>query len=221
MRLLRILAASALLTLFLAACTSTSTTTSAPPETTPPPIIATTVPATTTSALATTTSTAPATTTTSQSVIEEATVLLSPDGLIFEGPSSQVGLPFGSPQAEVIEAVEGALGPATDAFAGMAECPNGVDWVTVWETISIDFSDGQFLSWSLSPESPLTDEFGIGLGSTLADIENNYESVVFESSLGPEFLTAPDFPAMGGLLSDSSDTAIVTNLWAGLICAFR
>lgn len=214
-------------TLLMASCSSgSSTTTSIPPGTTPSTAPVTTVPATTTSApattttaLATTTSTPP--TATSSTTPEVVSLVLTPDGLVLETAGSSAEVSFGSTQADVIAAIEIALGPASEVNAGSNECPNGQDAVAVWDGIQVDFSEELFLSWFLRPGSSLMDEHGIGLGSSLADLELNYDTATFDSTLGPEFLTAPDLPAMGGLLSDRSGTATITNLWAGFICAFR
>ena len=197
---------------------ATSTTTSAPATTT------TTVVTTTSSTVVTTTSSTVVTTTSSSTTtppVAVATLVLAGNGLVLQTGDATFELPFGSAQDGVITAVESALGPAVDASPGSEECPNGVDWVTAWDAISLDFSDGQFLSWALRPDSTLTDQYGIGLGSSVAEIQANYDASVFVDTLGPEFFAGAEAPAMGGLLSDETDAATITLLWGGFICAFR
>jgi len=115
-----------------------------------------------------------------------------------------------------------ALGTPTENGPGTAECPNGQDWVAVWpDTILAGFQGGTLLTWSLRPDSTLTDMAGIGIGSSIDDVEAVWTITIQESSLGVEFFTAIDGSGYGGVFSDSSPAAVVTNLWAGPSCIFR
>ena len=208
--------------LIMAACSNGASTT---PSSLAEAAVTTVTPATstTTSAPATTTTTVVTTTSSSTTTppVAVATLVLAGNGLVLQTGDATFELPFGSAQDGVITAVESALGPAVDASPGSEECPNGVDWVTAWDAISLDFSDGQFLSWALRPGSALTDQYGIGLGSSVAEVQANYDTAVFVETLGPEFFAGAEAPAMGGLLSDETDAATITILWGGFICAFR
>jgi hypothetical protein len=62
---------------------------------------------------------------------------------------------------------------------------------------------------------------GIGIGSSLADVEAAWAITLQDTSLGVEFFTAIDGSGYGGVVSDSSPTAGVTSLWAGPACIFR
>ncbi|MDH3308756.1 MAG: hypothetical protein OEO77_14735 [Acidimicrobiia bacterium] len=184
----------------------TTTSTSSTTTTVPPPTTTTTVP--------------PTTTTTTV----ELAVALAPDGLMLvrQDNGSTTSLLFGSPQETVLTALENVLGPAGDVGPGIAECPNGQDAVGIWPNIiNVEFAGGEFLAWSLLQNSTLTDMTGVGLGSTLAELTSTWNITVLEGTLGTEFYTEPAGMSIGGLLSASSETAIVTAYWAGPICAFR
>ena len=64
----------------------------------------------------------------------------------------------------------------------------------------------------------LTTLDGVGLGSTLAELEENYDVGVIESSLGAEFYASN---SLFGLLDANESDGIITNLWAGVVCNFR
>ena len=114
------------------------------------------------------------------------------------------------------------LGAPTENGPGTAECPNGQDWVAVWPAaILLGFQGGTLLTWSLRPDSALTDMTGIGIGSSRADVESTWSITLQDTSLGAEFFTDADGSGFGGVFSDSSPTAVVTNLWAGPSCIFR
>jgi len=178
----------------------------------------TTSEATTTTAAATTTS---AVTTTSAAA--PPVVALAPDGLLLVAANgSTTPLLFGAPQADVLAALEAVLGAPAEVGPGSAECPNGQDAAAAWpDTIQVGFSLGAFQSWTLRPDSTLTDMTGIGIGSSRADVEASWSITVQDTSLGVEFFTAVDGSGYSGVLSDSSPSGVVTNLWAGHACIFR
>ncbi|NJM96768.1 MAG: hypothetical protein HC800_05865 [Phormidesmis sp. RL_2_1] len=101
------------------------------------------------------------------------------------------------------------------------ECPagplTGIDWSNGF---SLQAAEDQFVGWSLreseGSSGPVT-VLGIGIGSTLSELQEAYDVEVFESSLGTEFASDNLF----GLLSSNEPDAVITNLWAGTICIFR
>ena len=65
----------------------------------------------------------------------------------------------------------------------------------------------------------LTTVSGVGVGSTLAELEENYDIAVIESSLGIEFFDVSN--SLFGLLDANEPDGIITNLWSGMACNFR
>lgn len=204
----------AVATMVLVAGTLTACGDDAAPTTT----AAATTDATTTTQAATTSS--DATTTVAPG---NPTLVLAPDGLLLATPGgSTTPLPFGSDQETVMTALVQVLGAPTENGPGTAECPNGQDWVAVWpDTILVGFQGGTLLTWSLRPDSTLTDMAGIGIGSGRGAVEASWSITVQDTSLGVEFFTANDGSGYGGVFSDSSPSAVVTNLWSGPSCIFR
>lgn len=128
--------------------------------------------------------------------------------------------PFGSDMAPLQATVINLMGtPASSDYN--EECPGGPLTVTVWRGGLVLNADGDsFAGWSVRPEAgsdTLTTMSGIGIGSTLHDLEDAYEVDTFDSSLGVEFFAGQ----LAGLLSDSAPNAVITNLWAGEVCMFR
>lgn len=195
----------------------------ASPTTAPPTTTATTITAsTTTEASATTMTTTVASTTTTVSV--PAVVLaVAPDGLMLVDTDSGSTTPliFGTAQDDVVAAVDATLGESGVINPGNVECPNDQAAVGVWTGVQLEFSVDGLIAWSLSPGSTITDMMGIGMGSPLSEVEAGWDITIFESTLGTEFNTDVDGQGIGGLLSDSSETAIVEAYWAGFACTFR
>jgi hypothetical protein len=155
-------------------------------------------------------------------------VALGPDGLILvEGAGGATTfIDFGTTTAIVLEAVEAAIGPPNEIQEGNTECSNGTAFVARWtDSISLDFNaEDQFLAWTALPGSGLTTMSGIGLGTTRQEVEDSIVVTVEETTLGTEFNsgTAMDGSAgLGGIFDGDAATAVVTDLWAGSICAFR
>ena len=79
----------------------------------------------------------------------------------------------------------------------------------------------QFVGWTVRPATEgenLTTLDGIGLGSTLTDLEANYDVGVIESSLGAEFNASN---SLFGILSANEPTGTIDYMWAGIACNFR
>lgn len=153
---------------------------------------------------------------------------LGPDGLILveEAGGATTFIDFGTTTAIVLEALEAAIGPPNEIQEGNTECGNGTAFVASWtDSISLDFNDeDQFLAWVLRPDSQLTTMSGVGLGATRQEVEDSIVVTVEETTLGTEFNTGTALEGsagLGGIFDGDGATAIVTDLWAGSICAFR
>lgn len=149
---------------------------------------------------------------------------VGPDGLQFVDGARITLLPFGSGRDEVVTALEAVLGASPAATPSSPECGNQADEQLRWPgQLSVDIRDDQVISWQLDRGSPLTTVSGAGLGSTRAEVESAIVIQVDETSLGIEFAIegSGEGGGMGGLLTGPEDTATVTELWAGEICAFR
>lgn len=193
----------------------------APPTTASTTTSATFAPTTTTAAPSTTVTTVASTTTTVP--IPAVLLAVAPDGLMLVDSESGSTTPllFGTAQDQVVAAVDTALGEPGVINPGNVECPNEQAAVGVWTGIQLEFSVDGLIAWSLSPGSTITDMMGIGMGSTLSDVQAGWDITVFESTLGTEFNTDVDGAGIGGLLSDNSDSAKIISYWAGFVCTFR
>jgi hypothetical protein len=102
-----------------------------------------------------------------------------------------------------------------------SECPGGPLTTTIWSNgLVINSAENKFMGWSVRPYSggsDFTTVTGIGIGSTLSDLQEMYEVEVFESSLGTEFLAGE----IGGLLTSDAPDGVITDMWAGATCMFR
>ncbi len=219
---LRAVAVVSVLAIGLAACgqgdaplaspTTAPSTTSSAAETT-----------TTVAAPETTTTTAPEASTTTTAPVPAVVLAVAPDGLMLvdSATGSTTPLPFGTPQDDVVVAVDATLGEAGVVNPGNVECPNGQVAVGAWNDIQLEFDADGLMAWSLNPGSTVTDMMGVGVGSTLTDVQAGWNITIFESTLGTEFNTDVDGQGIGGLLSDASESAVVVAYWAGFVCTFR
>ncbi|MDH5421188.1 MAG: hypothetical protein OEY55_05245 [Acidimicrobiia bacterium] len=193
----------------------------------------TTAPSTTSTAAETTTTTeappvttttaAPEASTTTTVPVPAVVLAVAPDGLMLvdSETGSTTALLFGTPQDDVVAAVDSTLGETGVVNPGNVECPNGQIAVGAWKDIQLEFDAEGLMAWSLNPGSAVTDMMGVGVGSTLAEVQAGWNITIFESTLGTEFNTDVDGQGIGGLLSDASDTAVVVAYWAGFVCTFR
>jgi hypothetical protein len=144
-------------------------------------------------------------------------VVLTADGIGFttQDSGSVSRLDFGSDQQLTRDTVVKSLGePAGEGTQEeCGEAPHDSAW---WGDILLAFDDGEFVGWSIDRQSELTTADGIGLGSTLDEVEAAIGPAdVTEGSLGREFTAG----AYWGLLDGSED--VVDFLSAGTICTFR
>lgn len=102
----------------------------------------------------------------------------------------------------------------------MASWSNGL--TLVFQQKQRDIGDWLFAGWFAgkpiaNTEKPIT-MAGIGVGSTLADLESTYVTTVTTSTLGQEFAVKNGF---FGLLSGPGKDAMITDMWSGVSCNFR
>jgi len=153
-----------------------------------------------------------------------AAVALDSEGLRFvDGATgSASAIAFGTPSDQVIAALMPLRSEPTDTGEN-TECGAGPLTYATWDDgLTLYGSDGEFGGWAVngygSPDaSSYQTMAGIGVGSTRSELEAAYTVEFFESSLGAEFAAGDLY----GLLSDSTPSATVTNLWSGLSCNFR
>jgi hypothetical protein len=147
-----------------------------------------------------------------------ASVALAPDGVVIDD-----ALTFGTPRADVVPAVQEILGDASEEGAA-PECPAGEMYTVRWSgapnDLLLDFQGDELVGWSIGSVSDLTTEAGIGIGSTRAELEEEFGEVEIDetSTIGLEFLL-PD--SLAGLLDGEEPDALITDLWAGTTCIFR
>ena len=160
--------------------------------------------------------------------------MLGPDGL---GPAA-----LGDPIDEVVAIVEERLGGATEDTGWISSdselglCPGSVVRVIRWRSLRLFFSDGPTAYGEETPHlfyynnNPAdTDEVvdiptarGIGLGSSVADLEEAYgDAVTVESSIafGPAFVVDPRGPGiLSGTVTLASEAGEVTSIAGGFGC---
>ncbi|MFV0260178.1 MAG: hypothetical protein ACK5PP_17215 [Acidimicrobiales bacterium] len=170
--------------------------------------------ATSTTTMATT---APETTTTPVPAIG---IELAGDGLTVIDGGVASSLPFGVDEASVSIVLDRVFGPG-QLTESSPECPNDSDRAITWgDQILAEFAGDEFISWSLSPGSPLTTGDGIGLGSSRADLMAAGPVEIFQSSLGVEFALGSGDAVVRGVLDGTDQTSTVIDLWAGDRCLF-
>jgi hypothetical protein len=102
------------------------------------------------------------------------------------------------------------------------ECPAGALTIITWSNgFTLNAAQNQFVGWGVQPtdaeSAKLTTIDGIGVGSSLSELQELYDVEVYESSLGTEFSTGQ----ISGLLTANEADAVITTLWAGTNCIFR
>ncbi|MGD1857794.1 MAG: hypothetical protein ACFB2W_26460 [Leptolyngbyaceae cyanobacterium] len=102
-------------------------------------------------------------------------------------------IPFETDLETSQTAVSAALGDPENTSEN-DECGAGpMSFVTWSNGFTINAMEDQFVGWSLNENTAsgnLTTVAGVGLGSTLEELEENYDVGVIESSLGTEFIAA-------------------------------
>ena len=138
---------------------------------------------------------------------------LAANGLAVTG--AQPGrIDFGMARADAVARVRAVLGAPTGSEDN-DECPAGPMQFTSFGDLTLNFQDGRLAGWSYDAPGnpPLRSDSGIGIGTARSGLRG---AEFGESTLGMEF----GIGEMGGLMSDDSPSATVTNLWAGVVCQF-
>ncbi len=140
----------------------------------------------------------------------------------FDGATGQASLvPFGTPQAEVVDLLGAFLGEPTVDIA-LEQCGRGQTSLIGWGAVSIYIDDlsGTVVGWALSEagEGPaVTTGTSIELGSTVAEIKAFRTNVeIIDSTLGWQAWDG----VMGWYLSGPNDSDIVVAMWAGEVCVY-
>lgn len=215
---------------------ATSTTTSIVATTT---TRAPTTTTTTTQAPTTTTTTTEAPTTTTTMTVP-AVVQLTNQGI----HAGDVWVPFGTDDDETVDALVAVLGePTTDsgwipAWGDYGVCPDpmvrAVEWdalITLYTNAETDFwfpaGTEHFFSFNYlasdSPPNLLTPE-GIGIGSTLAELEAAYpgeieiDEAFFDPALGFWSYRLGGWTGLWGYASGQADTSTITSINGGRGC---
>ncbi|MDO9039706.1 MAG: hypothetical protein Q7U59_15315 [Lutibacter sp.] len=143
-------------------------------------------------------------------------------------------LPFGTPLDQLTEIINNALQSKAESIAVNKECSAGPLKMMAWSNgLTLVFQENNtksddpkidwlFQGWSVAGAKDgvqkLTTMAGIGIGSTLDEIQSAYEIEVRKTSLGYEFSTAA---GMYGILDGAGKDAKITHLWSGVSCNFR
>ena len=135
---------------------------------------------------------------------------LIPGGLASGAPGLHTNriFEFGMPRAEVVAAVAAIRGRATGSDANR-ECGAGPMEFTSFGTLTLNFQNGLFVGWSLDGPpgaQPIEEEYGLGIGTTRADLTDGDRDDADETStLGVEF----DAGGIHGLLGTNAPDAVV------------
>ena len=129
-------------------------------------------------------------------------------------------IPFETDVETSQTAISTSLGQPTERTEN-SECGAGpMSFVTWSNGFTINVMQDRFVGWTVDEKTEnLTTVSGVGVGSTLADLEANYDIAVIENSLGIEFFDVSN--SLFGLLDANGPDGIITHLWSGMACNFR
>ena len=143
-------------------------------------------------------------------------------------------LPFGTPENQLTEIINKTLESIAVNTVVNTECGAGPLKMVAWSNgLTLVFQEnntksaepktdwlfqGWFVDGTKEGAQKLTTMAGIGIGSTLAEMQSAYEIEVKKTSLGQEFSTAS---GLYGILGGSGSDAKITQLWSGVSCNFR
>ena len=133
-------------------------------------------------------------------------------------PATHYG--FGSSDAAVRAALATVLG-GTLRVTPSPECGQGPRTTADRNGFSILVDGARFVGWvdQGAPKRHLTTRRGLGIGSTLTQVRLLLSGVsVSTDTLGPEFFTTS---GLGGLLTGTTGSSRITNIYAGETCFFR
>jgi hypothetical protein len=154
-----------------------------------------------------------------QTVQARRVLALDPDGLrIFNAATGSArAIPFGL-KANVVSILTRLRGkPRVQSIN--EEC--GLGFAQWSDGLTLQFREEKFVGWFLNDRNAesrnLATSAGIGIGSTLTDLQEAYTIEVSQTTLGTEFAAGE----LWGLLSGSQPTDKVTSLSSGATCTFR
>lgn len=143
-------------------------------------------------------------------------------------------LPFGTSENQMTEIINNSLQSTSVSTGVNTECGAGPLKMVSWSNgLTLVFQEnntksaGQKIDWLFQGWSvdgtkedvqKLTTMAGVGIGSTLEEIQSAYEIEVRKTSLRYEFSTAE---GMYGILDGAGKDAKITHLWSGVSCNFR
>lgn len=143
-------------------------------------------------------------------------------------------LPFGTQENQLTEIINNILQSKPISNVVNAECGAGPLKMVTWSNgLTLVFqenntksaeskTDWLFQGWSVDGTkegaNKLTTMAGIGIGSTLGEMQSAYEIEVKKTSLGQEFSTAS---GVYGILDGAGKDAKISNFWSGVSCNFR
>ena len=137
-------------------------------------------------------------------------------------------LAFNLDKQQVVTAVSNVLQTSYKDSAVNVEC-GGLTILTWANGLSLNFNKApgkpngklRFVGWSLSTadnvKSTLATMAGVGIGSTLKEIESAYEVKKSKTTLGTEV----SLGKITALLAKDAPNEKVTNMWSGTNCIFR
>lgn len=209
----------ACLLLFIVSCKPAT-----PPESTPE----STTPSSSTLATPPPTTSAPSTAVTPNSnSLDSSTqqnrvgLALSAEGLqlVVKDTGSARLLPFDAERKQVVTAVTNVRGEPIEQGRN-SECQ--LEYTSWSDGLTLYSSKDHFVGWNVNSRrpkaaKPYTTMASIGIGSTRAELDGAYSTLVKQTSLGTEFSAGNLY----GILEGTGEDAKVTNLWAGRTCIFR
>lgn len=143
-------------------------------------------------------------------------------------------LPFGTPENQLTEIINNTLKSKAVSIGVNAECSAGPLKMVAWSNgLTVVFQEnntksadlkidwlfqGWFIDVTKEGANKLTTMAGLGIGTTLAEIQSDYEIDVKKTSFGQEFSTAS---GLHGILDGTGKNAKIIHLWSGVSCNFR
>lgn len=166
----------------------------------------------------------------------EQSLVLTTDALqlVDQITGSSNDLPFGMPENQLTEIINNTFQSKSVSNGVNAECGAGPLKMVAWSNgLTLVFQEnntksaepkidwlfqGWYIDGTKEGANKLTTMAGLGIGSTLAEMQSAYEIEVKKTSLGQEFSTAS---GLFGILDGTGKDAKIIHLWSGASCNFR
>lgn len=149
---------------------------------------------------------------------------LNNNGFVVMGTDGSVTpVAFGTPKADTMAAI--SFRPDAGEST-LDECGAGSIAFASWpDGLNLLFQDDSFVGWSLDERGDGIPFVGdIGIGVTLASLQQAGQVHVEDTSLGYEFIMmgeTGDVAGISGILEAKDETGKVLSMWAGTSCNFR